>query len=479
MRLVVPVVSFLLACGAKTQLEVEPPPPPDAGIAEECNGVDDDFDGRVDEGIHDRICELGGCTATVAGCVDGEAPACEFPPPRPETCNGEDDDCDGSTDEGLGFGPIGESILVRSETELLTGDCSTCAWASGAIGGSTSDGIFVAFTLGFDGSDIRPNFFGRRLDDDGTPVSDLLPLDLANGGHLRATPHSDGVLLTYCGRFSANDETTRALIGPGGDVRWERRAEPDRSCGAWFPQSVFTGERILTSWTDNSSGPVMGHELLLDVAGADGESRSNRELFPEGDGGPTFASAHGRLLHAATVRPEIRQTQIRVQTLDTRGDALGEPVFVDPPPAMGESWFSRAFAVPSRTGFVVHAAQGIRALGGRFVVAFDRDGVPIGAPRVFDEGYVVNGFDHVFGFEGGAILAGSFGPIGESVYRVLRVDADGEVDAEWLPLEDDPEFSAPFFFTHRGRLFVVYRRSVASRPVSLNQVRIWALGCRE
>lgn len=48
---------------------------------EECNGIDDDCDGQVDEGTLNRC---GGC---------GVEPA--------EVCNGEDDDCDGVADEGV------------------------------------------------------------------------------------------------------------------------------------------------------------------------------------------------------------------------------------------------------------------------------------------------------------------------------------------------------------------------------------------
>ncbi len=50
--------------------------------AEGCNGLDDDCDGAVDDGVQNRFC--GGC---------GPFPA--------EQCNGADDDCDGSIDEDL------------------------------------------------------------------------------------------------------------------------------------------------------------------------------------------------------------------------------------------------------------------------------------------------------------------------------------------------------------------------------------------
>ncbi len=61
-----------------------------------CNSIDDDCDGRVDEGAEVR-CGVGSCarlgpTCDVNQCVPGT--------PRTETCNGFDDDCDGTVDDG-------------------------------------------------------------------------------------------------------------------------------------------------------------------------------------------------------------------------------------------------------------------------------------------------------------------------------------------------------------------------------------------
>ncbi len=68
---------------------------------EVCNGLDDDGDGTVDDGIPDLQCGIGACAATVVGC-DGGVPTQCFPgTPTTEVCNGIDDNCDGSTDEGV------------------------------------------------------------------------------------------------------------------------------------------------------------------------------------------------------------------------------------------------------------------------------------------------------------------------------------------------------------------------------------------
>ncbi len=74
---------------------------------ERCDGVDDDCDGRTDEGFDDlgQPCAVGVGACEARGvwvCGGGEA-VCSATPGAPagEVCNGADDDCDGAVDEGI------------------------------------------------------------------------------------------------------------------------------------------------------------------------------------------------------------------------------------------------------------------------------------------------------------------------------------------------------------------------------------------
>jgi hypothetical protein len=74
---------------------------------EECNGEDDDCDGRTDEG-EARVSEYcpvqnpslkGACQTGISFCREGKVECIQRVFPASETCNDEDDDCDGKTDE--------------------------------------------------------------------------------------------------------------------------------------------------------------------------------------------------------------------------------------------------------------------------------------------------------------------------------------------------------------------------------------------
>ncbi|MCB9740358.1 MAG: putative metal-binding motif-containing protein [Deltaproteobacteria bacterium] len=111
--------------------------------AETCNGQDDDCDGTTDEDVPIGPCEktneFGTCKGT-ASCAGGNGD-CSAKEPAAEACNGVDDDCDGKTDEGCdddqdGYCAIGVAIADLPASCTGTGGCQGAMppWCSKGIG---------------------------------------------------------------------------------------------------------------------------------------------------------------------------------------------------------------------------------------------------------------------------------------------------------------------------------------------------------
>ncbi len=115
-----------------------------------CNAVDDDCDGRMDEGWNvGRDCNLG-----VGACRDDDVivcspdgtSACNARPgqPQPESCDSRDNDCDGTTDEGFGLGDpctVGVGTCQRSGRVVCGGNGqATCSERAGMPQAERCDG---------------------------------------------------------------------------------------------------------------------------------------------------------------------------------------------------------------------------------------------------------------------------------------------------------------------------------------------------
>lgn len=460
----------LFACGARSSLERE-----DAATApsepEACNGRDDDGDGEIDEGLGEIACGLGACRRAVPACRAGAPARCEPGPASEEICNDVDDDCDGATDEGLDFGPIrgpytvafggsfGANVLTPTPLGFLVGTVH----ATVPMGPST--GSIFALPIGLEGQSLG---------------DEQLVLEDAFWGPGCAASADGGATITSC--WTDSRATSRNVDSLGVPVSAPTvRAPGDRSCGAGYPATHWTGARQLFAWIDNSTGPIEGHEVLLDVADAAGASLGARQMHPDGDlvnGSPAFAQAGDRVALSFGVREPAAPTVARLWLglLGAAGEDAGPPRILS---GDGEAVaFGPPVLVPRAAGGFVLLA-GDRFSTGLYSTAFGADlsGSDVVA-RVtsFDDRWVTE-LSAAARPGGGSVLAATAfngaGNVGRGF--VASLDDGGGVTHSWE--SDDPDEAylyGPSVGVREGRVFVAYRVFVAQDE----EIRLREFGCR-
>jgi hypothetical protein len=93
-------------------------------LPEECDGKDNNCDGNIDENLGTTTCGLGECEHTIDNCFAGMLKYC-FPNQGaiPEVCDGLDNDCDGQIDEGLTLEQVCGSDVGECTYGLISNLC--------------------------------------------------------------------------------------------------------------------------------------------------------------------------------------------------------------------------------------------------------------------------------------------------------------------------------------------------------------------
>src|SRR5262249_32511476 len=115
---------------------------------EVCDGIDNDCNGQVDDGLGTITCGVGACARTIPACVNGQPQTCVPGQPSPEVCDGIDNDCNGQVDDGLGTVSCGLGVCARSVAACVSGVPQACVPGPPQINRS----------LGFDGVDDYVDF---------------------------------------------------------------------------------------------------------------------------------------------------------------------------------------------------------------------------------------------------------------------------------------------------------------------------------
>jgi hypothetical protein len=177
-----------------------------------------------------------------------DAATCVPRSPPVEVCNGLDDNCDGRIDEGLGIGPLGAPSVLRTD-EGETGGCISCRWAWRPVLAPLSNGGYLAvWYVGILGGSERPNVFGRVIDAHGAPQAPvgLLGSDVVLSLHaLAPAPRANGdTALGTCFRVGNRDVGGWELVHADGTLTAVRG--PDSS--ACHEPFTLLGDRVIAVW---------------------------------------------------------------------------------------------------------------------------------------------------------------------------------------------------------------------------------------
>ena len=199
---------------------------------EECDGLDNDCDDEVDEELGTTTCGFGPCENTVDNCADGLPQVCEpIEAVDLEICDGVDNDCDGEVDEELGTTTCGLGECEHTVDNCADGLLQVCDPMEGFVfeecDGFDNDCDGEVDELGAGGCEayyLDNDEDGWGTDDSACQCAPAAPFTAAQAGDCNDdSPNANPGLTEQCGDELDNDcvADTTCMWVTQGDQKFE------------------------------------------------------------------------------------------------------------------------------------------------------------------------------------------------------------------------------------------------------------------